>query len=240
MRPLAPAVIGLLLLTSCSRDEEHHALPPLDRPEFYTSETIDVRVVDGATGTSVAGAVVVANWRKIYKYTGRWGGLYTWFEGRTDTDGRLRVPRWGPRTLDHDYYLDARDPEIWILKRGYLLGYFDNVSMLDPKTLPRRGSVGKQPPYEVFSEAQHRFSRAATAGSTWNDRPLAIQRATSLDELAGSLEAANPIEQFEPAPPRLPLWWDEWSAALRQLPSEWEKRVSRPQHYGRTPAGDTN
>jgi len=216
-------VVLALLVSACSPHEAHRAaVPPsvVERPEFYTSARIDATVVDARTGAAVSNAAVVAIWRRIEVLTERWDGMDRIVQTQTDASGRFTIPRWGPHTLGYDDYLDSRDPELWVLKNGYLLGYFDETGSFDPRLFSARRTlpVRKPPPNTTIVSRRRLFSRSADATSRWNGKTLPLSRAGNVEETVRSLTAADPIEPYEPAHVRLPAFAAEWLSAWQALP----------------------
>jgi hypothetical protein len=202
----------------------------ISRPDFYSSDVIQCQVMDGVTGKPIEGAVVVAVWRKISIYFGEWRGTFRWEEAATDEDGRFVIHRWGPRYLETENYLDGRDPELWILKRGYLLGYFDNTGRLDPRYFATTQLVpaGKEPPARSAQRIRGQFARKEKEPFRWNGKILTVQSGASPAETGRSLQAANPIDTYDPIPPKLHIFWDEWIATYEALPTEARTAVTPP------------
>lgn len=209
-------------------------LPPHleNRPEMYSADAIHAQVVDAATGTPVNGAVVVVLWRKIAIHVETWEGTFRLSEVVTGPDGRFHTPRWGPRPGGYDFFLDARDPEIWVLKRGYLTGYFDNEAAADARAFsgsaPASVRLSKPAPHEIRGRIKSRYVRAANAASIWNGRTLPLHRAPNAEQQARALASAAPIDAFDPAPPALPLFWREWESARDALGPQWRARIEQP------------
>ena len=228
------AVVLGVLLSSCQRSKQ---VPPVvaeltARPQQYSSTRIRTRIVDDRTGEPVEGAVVLALWRKIDTYRLTFGGVYAQYETITDRRGMVEIPRWGPRTLNYDYYLDARDPEIWVMKRGYLVGYFDNTGALDPRVFNAGGiqsplGISKLPPRLSQLDGE-RYARAANGGSIWHDRPVPLRRASSPEAEARALAAVTPLEQHELTRVEMSRFWAEWTAARDALPVELRDQLEAP------------
>lgn len=217
----------------CRRDEvapvSQGLARSISRPEFYSSDAIECRVYDAVTSKPVTGAVVVALWRRM-SIAGEWRGTFRWEEAVTDKDGQFVIHRWGPRYLEPDHDLDGRDPELWILKRGYLLGYFDNTGRLDPRYFSAAQIMGpgKLPPARSTVRILGQYSRKKEEPFVWNGKTLTLSPAAPGTQIARSLEAANPIDTFDPIPPKLRLFWDEWIASYEALPSESRSAVTPP------------
>jgi hypothetical protein len=227
--------LAVFALVACERKE--HPAPAVrrltERPEFYSSAAFHARIVDDRTSEPIAGAVVVVLWRTVDAYRDTFGSVYLHDEMVTGPDGRIEFPRWGPRTLHYDYYLDARDPEIWVLKRGYLLGYFDNTGALDPKIFRsadalRRGRISKEPPRFVLQGPSATHARPAQGTSVWNDKHLSIHRASSAEEEARSLALTAPLDLYEPSRVDLPLFFQEWTEARDALPADLRQSIEPP------------
>jgi hypothetical protein len=223
-----------LVLCSCGNPEQ---LPPAmsrltARPQQYSAAAVRARVVDDRTGEPIQGAVVLALWRTIDVYRLTFGGVYVHYEATTDRRGAFEIPRWGPRTLNYDYYLDARDPEIWIIKRGYLVGYFDNTGALDPRALKAMGmtrtvGISKLPPR--FSQLEtERYARSADAGSIWNNTTVPLRRASSAEEEASALGLITPLDPHESSRIQINRFWEEWTAARDALPGMLRKGLEEP------------
>ena len=245
-RGLRVVIASALLVTAagCADREPAHvpALPRAEeRPASYSSDAIRARVVEAESGKPISGAAVVVLWRRVQMYAGRWDGIYILHERRTGDDGTFEVPRWGPRTLGYDAYLEKRDPEIWVLKRGYLLGYFDNSGPLDRRVFSEGSApvlrVGKPAPGEMPPAPHGAYWRASHGGSIWNGRDLPLHRADSAAEEARALELAAPLEPYQPAPVKLPLFWSEWDAARDALPAE-AREIEKPLPLTQRPRRD--
>lgn len=206
------------------------------RPDLYTSHQFSARVVDAGTAKPIEGAAVVVIWRRVDTLINSWSGTFRWFETKTDPDGTFVVPRWGPRWLDRVHYLDARDPEIWILKRGYLLGYFDNTGALDPAVFrkePFPASISKRSPNEINWKHPHEYLRGAEGSSAWAGRTLMLTRASSDEESARSLSVAAPLDPREPVTIEIPLFSAEWAASRNELDPRWANLEQPLPHHRR-------
>lgn len=237
IRSKQPACLlfAALLLCSCEKRER---LPPVmqqltTRPQQYSAAGMRARVVDDRTGGPIPDAVVLVLWRKIDTYRQTFGGVYAHHEVVTGDDGSFEVPRWGPRTLHYDYYLDARDPEIWVLKRGYLLGYFDNTGTVDPRVFRTGGvldatRISKAPPGTVPPVERQRYARGANGASVWHNRTLALHRASSPEEAARSLALTAPLDTHELSRIEMNRFWQEWTEARDALPEPSRKGLEEP------------
>lgn len=201
------------------------------RPEFYSSDAIECRVTDAVTHKPISGAVVVAVWRGISIIFDDWHGTFRWEEVVTDEDGGFVIHRWGPRYLQTDTYLDSRDPELWVLKRGYLLGYFDNTGRLDPLYFSGTQFMppGKTPPSRSAQRRRGQYSRKENEPFVWNGRTLTLEPSSSALQIGRSLQVANPLDPYDPIPPKLSLFWDEWIASYEALLLEARPGVTLPE-----------
>lgn len=200
------------------------------RPAFYTSGRIDGTVVDATTGRPLPGAAVVAVWRKIDFVTESWNGVHVVVETETDAAGRFTVARWGPRPVNADDYLDIRDPEIWILENGYLLGYFDNSGAFDPRAFQSSSALpaGKLPPNKTLAKKRMIFARPADATSIWDGRTLSLTPSTNSAQIARSLASAGVVEPYEAQRIRLPRFTAQWVASWKELPADLRERACCP------------
>jgi hypothetical protein len=200
-------------------------------PAFYTSQEIRVTVVDEESGRPVPDVAVLAIWRDINSISEGWEGYFRTYEMVTDAAGTFVVPRWGPRSPHVDAYLDVRDPELWLLRRGYLLGYADNAGALDAHVFATAMPVvaGKEPPNGSVRLRRGQFSRPADHGSVWNGRTLRLRRAHNVTELARALAAANPTKPYNPAMTRFPQFAAEWQRSWEDLPPELRASVHAPE-----------
>ena len=89
-------------------------------PKSMSWDAIEGQVVDSQTQQPIAGAAVIAAWS-----LSKWGlshprdaGTLMAIEVRTDTSGRYRIPRWGPRGYKEGY-LDAKSPQVFVIRQGY-------------------------------------------------------------------------------------------------------------------------
>lgn len=200
-------------------------------PAFYSSPEIRATVVDDESGQPVPDVVVLAIWRDINSISEGWEGYFRTYETRTDREGRFVIPRWGPRAPHVEAYLDSRDPELWLLRRGYLLGYADNGGEVDARifatALP--AVVGKEPPNGSVRLRRGQFSRPAEQPSAWNGRKLALRRVHHAAELARSLVAAHPAKPYNPAMTRFPQFAEEWQRSWKDLPPSLRSQVSAPE-----------
>ena len=225
------AVITLILaiISGACQNVEYE----VTRPELYSSSRLEARVVDATTGAPVSDAVVVAVWRKISNRVERWDGIYRFAETATDGDGRFVIHRWGPRPAPQFAFLDRRDPEIWILKNGYVVGYFDNdgaqAVVLPPGGTPAVTTFVKLPPNKIPNRRPGEYARGADGGSIWHGGNLMLERVRSAEEQARSLAIANPLDPHLPASLYpIPLFWAEWEATKLALPSELRSEVTFP------------
>lgn len=178
--------------------------PVVQRPVLYRSEAIRARVVDFDSGSPVEGAVVFARWSRLDAFTRRPVTAFHYFEAITDANGAFTIPAWGPRALDYDYMLDARDPELWVLKQGYLLGYFDNVSSIEPR------AFASDTVFEFIGKTSPGTSRLEQGGSVWNGRELRIGKGTP-EMLERSRRATELIQRAEV----VKIHPKRWTEALR-------------------------
>jgi hypothetical protein len=232
---LWPAVMVLFAIACDERPTVGTARPPYV-PEFYTSERIEASVVDSESGEPVAGAVVVVLWRQVDTYSERWSELFGVAELVTDAGGRFTVQRWGPRQSKSGAYIDRRSPELWVLKSGYAVGFFDETGRKLPR-LPADPAGGATidyvtlPPNKMPGSTRGAYARAAEASSRWRGSTLPIDRIGSAPDLAASLGAANPfaLDLHRTLSP-LPSYWAEWHRSREQLPPELRKDVPFPPH----------
>jgi hypothetical protein len=236
LQRLWPAGFLLLAIACDERPTVGTARPPYV-PEFYTSERIEASVVDSASGEPVAGAVVVVLWRQVDVYSERWSELFGVAELVTDDHGRFTIQRWGPRPSKPGAYIDRRSPELWILKSGYAVGFFDETGRKLPRVPADPADVGTTidyvtlPPNKMAGTTRGAYARAAEASSRWRGSTLPIERAHSSEELSASLAAANPfaLDLHRKLSP-LPLYWAEWHRSREQLPPELRKGLAFPPH----------
>lgn len=233
MRAIRRPLLALVLLSACSeRPPEQLPEVVLHTPASYSSERIEGHVIDAATAAPVSGAVVVAVWRNISTIHGSWKNIYRFQEVATDVEGRFAIDAWGPGSPPQNAYLDRRDPEIWILKRGYRLGYFDNDGQQRPLA-PAPGSDEapvfiKLPPNKLPKSSIKDNARGESATSIWNGKKLPLARAASDEENARSLLAAKLRDPLLPQHLKTQLFDGEWQAARRELPDEWQAKVVEP------------
>ena len=183
------------------------------------------------THEPVSDAAVVVLWRKMSMRGYHAHGIYRVQETVTRSDGSFSMARWGPRPVDYDDYLDSRDPEVWILRRGYLVGYFDENGAVDPRPYvqgDRAGIPMSKDALDDFRSLGARHMRSAVARPRWNGKQLALYRAASPDQEARSLAIAAPLEQYDPIPPPLPIFWREWHQARAALGGDWSSRIEQP------------
>ena len=220
-------------MTRCADTHREQAIPISVPPPFYSSETFHGRVVDTATGQHIAGAVIVCIWRKVGTHTEQWSGVFHLAETATGERGQFTIPRWGPRPSPQEAFLDKRDPEIWVIRRGYLVGYFDNSGESKP-VMPKGNDAPnfvKLPPAKMLDFERGAYARVANGVSVWNGRILRLSKAPSPDDAARSLAASNPGDPR--LPPRftpLPLYWAEWEKAKALLPPDTQRVVPFPPH----------
>mgnify|MGYP000967019933 CR=1 FL=1 len=131
-------MVGIVAIgfTFCSR-----------RPQHW--DAIEGQVVDAKTQQPIEGAVVVAAWS-----LSKWGlthpieiGTLMAIEVRTDAAGRYRIPKWGPR--DHkEGYLDAKSPQVFIVKAGYQPAMRDGWGGTRGESAPRSEAT-REPVWQV-------------------------------------------------------------------------------------------
>lgn len=206
-------------------------------PEFYTSHRIDATVVDAQTQEPVEGAVVVAVWRQVNVYAERWADSpFGVAETATDAEGRFTIKRWGPRMPSPDSYIDKRGPELWVLKDGYLVGFFDERGRQNP-SLPIEALRDPQrpidyvtlPPNKEGDRSRGARARPAEGSSAWNGKRLELQGAESDQDRAASLRAANPfsLDIYRKLIP-IPRYWEEWNRSRDSLPEQVRETVPFP------------
>ncbi len=238
MRGLVRTALLALVTVACGRERGSVASTrPAYVPEFYTSDRIDATVVDAKTRQPLAGAVVVAVWRQVDVYVERWADrLFGVAEVQTDAEGRFTIHRWGPRMASPQTFIDNRSPEFWVLKEGYLVGFFDNTGDRKPAVPPEtladaRVSVAyvTLPPNKIAPWTRGARARPADGSSLWNGRTLSLQRAESPPDLAASLAGANPFErELSRKLSPLPRYWEEWHRSRDTLPPDFQARVTFP------------
>jgi hypothetical protein len=84
---------------------------------LYLSPGFELTVVDAETGKPLPGVYAWAEWVQ-YGVHGRGGPLVVQ-DGFTGADGRLVVPRWGPRFGSRGGLLLGTDPAVVLFKPGY-------------------------------------------------------------------------------------------------------------------------
>lgn len=235
----APLILLLAVLSAC---DSRRAVPLRhEGPQEYSSARIEGRIVDGPSRQPVPGAVVVAIWRRVERFTERWDGVFRMVETITDREGRFRVERWGPRPAIPFDDLDARDPELWVLKDGYLLTFLDNrgrreplVPLADPNNPTGPRTLGELrlatlPPNKV-AHTHGELRRSATGKCIWDGRDIELQRPSDDIQYAQSLSAANPLDPWLPQDWRaLPMFQTEWAKAREHLPARLQAVVVHPE-----------
>src|SRR5947208_16156483 len=82
---------------------------------IWTSNGFDGLVVT-PSGTPVQGAVVLATWRLREPRGGSFVAVLNLFETTTDSNGRFRIPGWGPRFWVRSWaYMDYAEPRIHVI-----------------------------------------------------------------------------------------------------------------------------
>ena len=228
----------LVALASCEeRETSTYQSRPEYVPEFYASERIEAVVVDADTQRPVPGAVVVAVWRQVDVRIECWADrLFGTSEVRTDASGRFTILRWGPRLSSPQAFIDSRSPELWVLKRGYLVGFFDNTGAQQPmiSLMEQAHSLASVayvtlPPNKTPGSTRGARARAAGGSSLWNGKTLHLRRPGSELNLAESLAAANPFERdLSRKLTPLPMYWDEWHRSRELLSADLQPRVPFP------------
>jgi len=237
--PVSWLTLLTVAVVACGGDRESVvAARPHYIPEFYTSERIDATVVDADSGQPVAGAIVVAIWRQVDARVESWApSLFGVSEVETGTDGRFTIHRWGPRMASPEAFIDKRSPELWVLKEGYRVGFFDNTGDQRPSVPLETPDDGASvsvvyvtlPPNKMAGRKLGAYARPADASSLWNGRQLALQRPESPRELASSLAGANPFERdLSRKLSPLPGYWEEWHRSRDTLPQDLRTAVSFP------------
>src|SRR5258706_11496207 len=123
-------------------------------PLTYSADSLEARVVDAETKQPISGAVVVATWVLVGgEHPGRTEALVV-KEAITDADGKFQFPAWGPVLRPESGVLDVLDPEMVIVKAGYLLGVANNYG---------DGSPGKRLNLQVRN-------------SIWNKKDIEVKR----------------------------------------------------------------
>lgn len=231
MRACAPNVFLACIALATVACHQHE--PALTSPSvrLYSAGAIAASVRDATTGQPVEGAVVLAVWRKIETYVRRWDGVFLMKEAVTSADGSFTIPRWGPRPLGRDDYLDERGPEIWVIRRGYVATVFDQEGRKELSVIASRGAN----PFVILppnvTPGNRTFERALTAHSSWNGRTLLLRTARDAGEEQTALAIANPLDPYQHFRNDCPLYWAEWEASRDALPQPFRSGVpDRPRH----------
>ena len=139
-------------------------------------------VVDTETKQPVEGAVVVAYWRLE-------GGLHfeknttmMALEAVTDKNGYYEIPGWGPLRNPVSYPLRDRDPVLYVFKRGFYLGVFNNDT-LGVRPASQYDPVTKQD----VRKGRERFSK-------WDGKKLQIPKPMLIDSQGVSMPLKKWIE----------------------------------------------
>jgi hypothetical protein len=168
----------------------------------YYAEPLHALVADATTGVPLAGAVVVAHWELEGGLHGSHVGELKILETTTASDGRFQFPGWGPERHRGPGRLFCRDPEILVLKPGYMPKVVSNPwdgpvesrtdclgadvpnrkSMWNGKTIPLVPAPVGAPSYAeavyTFGEhvqRLHRFANAAIDECSWLKTPQMLK-----------------------------------------------------------------
>ncbi len=199
-------------------------------PLYYRAPTITATVIDEESRQTISGAVVVARWVLDW-----WPGLtfekpFYLVETVTRSDGSFTIRGWGPKLRPPFYVLAYRDPEIWIFKPGYYLGGGDNHSAYVPVITTRSGGTETQQHLPLNpGQRPERFvgdySNAVTRFCYWNGKVMPLEPARRIERYVYDLDSLGLLDESKQP---LPLMSEVCQAALRQLPPEYQSRVSCP------------
>ncbi len=124
-------------------------------PLSYSAEALEARVIDADTKQPVSGAVVVASWILVGGMHANATEILVVSEATTDDAGRFHIAAWGPIARPASGVLDVWDPDIVIVKSGYLLADKNN--------------------YEAGSPPDKRLNLSVRT-SAWNHRDIELKR----------------------------------------------------------------
>jgi hypothetical protein len=124
-------IIVATLMASCAQlaAKTAGALETFQRE--YSAKPITLKIVDEATGAPIEGVIATANWELV---TGSVAGgsvvrgQMKVLESVSDREGMVRFPAWGPEQNVRGGHIEARDPQIFLYKRGYIAMRLNNMN----------------------------------------------------------------------------------------------------------------
>lgn len=99
---------------------------------FHSAKEIRGQVMDEETGKPLEGVIVVAQWRPYYPPAGHSGVIHV-YEALTDSEGRYRIPAWGPKPVPAGAEIRHLDPELRFFKSGYVPFGAANTIVMDQR-----------------------------------------------------------------------------------------------------------
>ena len=87
--------------------------------ETYSSQSIEVLVIDGLSEKPAEGAIIVADWTTESGHGVKQDTLAL-SEVRTNADGRAQIPAWGPRFAPRWHEVSVNQPTLRTVRIGYL------------------------------------------------------------------------------------------------------------------------
>jgi hypothetical protein len=101
-------------------------------PDTYAGAAIGGRIVDGATGKPIEGAVVVASWivsPTYYFHAPTKFKVIHLVEAVSDTNGNYSIPAWGPIERPSGWEkFRASDPSLGVFKPGFEPVFLENIA----------------------------------------------------------------------------------------------------------------
>lgn len=136
------ATIMTLFMASCAQLAQTAAVGFETFQREYSAKPVTLKVVDEASGMPLEGVIATANWELV---TGSIAGgsvvrgQMKVLETLSDRDGMVRFPAWGPERNVHGGHIEAKDPQIFLYKRGYppvRLNNFNKYGVVTRPDLP--------------------------------------------------------------------------------------------------------
>lgn len=139
----------------------------VDASWVYTAEPIEGRVIDKETGQPIEGVVVLAQWILQKPIEGHKAEHWVVIEAVTDSEGKYKIPGWGPKWRPWFRWLENADPVLDVFKPGYWTKGFYNYypgtfQTINPKSARVRksawnGKIIEMWPFKIGVELEKQF-----------------------------------------------------------------------------------
>jgi len=191
-------------------------------PLVYSQDAIEARVVDRETKEPLEGVGVLAVWYLYDGLAADTNEMLRYDDAVTDKDGRFRLEKWGPLLRNPRYRLETFDPEIFLVKSGYLKISLNNNSVSSVDEKQERYEI--KPPGQGDAETRSlhwtidSYSKKSKRPCYWNGKTIGLERAATSKAEADALSFNTPYLQNRVGPDIAPKFWNAYVDAFNRLP----------------------